>query len=219
MIDCFVSCFRIKPHNNEALKVCLNLNSPSVYHFVLVRSLYRIVTESKLHWWPKIDLVYSKSSELRAMFTDTLNKVAQGYIAHTPLRMIQSLTLKGKDSQAKFKERAEEVPGHRNLLLYMVRLIHADPMLMLNVCTITSFQQSIYFRLQNQGKAGHEIQSSTLELINGLVSLVHQPTMPDVAQEAMEALLVLHHPEKIEVWNPEAPINTFWDVRCVPVHT
>lgn len=36
--------------------------------------------------------------------------------------------------------------------------------------------------------------------------------MPDVAQEAMEALLVLHHPDKIEMWNPEAPINTFWDV-------
>lgn len=62
------------------------------------------------------------------------------------------------------------------------------------------------------GKAGHEVQSSTLELINGLVSLVHQPTMPDVAQESMEALLALHSPDKIEVWNPEAPINTFWDV-------
>lgn len=36
--------------------------------------------------------------------------------------------------------------------------------------------------------------------------------MPDVAQEAMEALLVLHHPTNIEMWNPEAPINTFWDV-------
>lgn len=71
----------------------------------------------------------------------------------------------------------------------------------------------VVFVCQNQGKAGHEIQSSTLELINGLVSLVHQPSMlSDVAQEAMEALLVLHHPEKIEVWNPEAPINTFWDV-------
>ncbi|KAF5294854.1 hypothetical protein FQA39_LY00338 [Lamprigera yunnana] len=196
MIDCFVSCFRIKPHNNEALKICLNLSSPSIYHFVLVRSLYKIITQPRLQWWPQIELVYTRSSELRAMFTDTLNKVAQGYIAHTPLRMIQSLTLKGKDSQAKFKDRAEEVPGYRNLLLYMVRLIHADPMLMLN----------------NQGKAGHEIQSSTLELINGLVSLVHQPNMPEVAQEAMEALLVLHHPEKIEVWNPEAPINTFWDV-------
>lgn len=133
MIDCFVSCFRIKPQNNDALKVCLSLQSPSTYHFVLVRSLYRIVTQPRLEWWPKIDVLYSRSSELRAMFTDTLNKVAQGVSAHTPLRMIQSLTLKGKDSQAKFKDRAEEIPGYRNLLLYMVRLIHADPMLMLNV--------------------------------------------------------------------------------------
>lgn len=197
MIDCFVSIFRIKPHNYEALQVCLNLNSPSTYHFVLVRSLYKIVTQPRLKWWPQIDVVYNKSSELRAMFTDTLNKVSQGVIAHTlPMKMIQ-MTLKGKDCQGKFKERPEEErPGYRNLLLYMVRLVHADPMLMLN----------------NQGKAGHEIQSSTLELINGLVSLVHQTTMPEVAQEAMEALLVLHHPEKIEVWNPEAPINTFWDV-------
>lgn len=197
MIDCFVSIFRIKPHNYDALKVCLNLNSPSTYHFVLVRSLYKIVTQPRLKWWPQIDVVYNKSSELRAMFTDTLNKVSQGVIAHTlPMKMIQ-ITLKGKDCQGKFKERPEEErPGYRNLLLYMVRLVHADPMLMLN----------------NHGKAGHEIQSSTLELINGLVSLVHQTTMPEVAQEAMEALLVLHHPDKIEVWNPEAPINTFWDV-------
>ena len=79
---------------------------------------------------------------------------------------------------------------------FFFRLINADPMLMLN----------------SQGRAGHEIQSSTLELINGLVSLVHQPTMPDVAMEAMEALLTLHHPDKIEMWNPESPINTFWDI-------
>ncbi len=41
--------------------------------------------------------------------------------------------------------------------------------------------------------------------------------MPDVAQQAMEALLCLHQPEIIELWNPEAPINTFWDVRLVVV--
>lgn len=41
MIDCFVSCFRIKPHNNEALKVCLNPNSSVLYHYVLISSLYR----------------------------------------------------------------------------------------------------------------------------------------------------------------------------------
>lgn len=68
---------------------------------------------------------------------------------------------------------------------------------------------------QNQDKPGHEIQSCTLELINGLVSLVYQTVMMDVAQEAMEALLVLHEPGKIELWNPEAPINTFWDVRYI----
>ncbi|XP_035709221.1 neurofibromin isoform X4 [Folsomia candida] len=197
MIDCFISCFRINPHNNEPLKVCLNPNSPSVYHFVLVSSLHKIITQPRLTWWPQIDIVYNKSSELRAMFTETLNKVTQGYITHTPLKMIQSLTLKEKVSTLKFKDKsAEEPASYKNLLFWMVRLIHADPMLMLN----------------NQGKAGHEIQSSTLELINGLVSLVHQTSMPDVAQEAMEALLVLHRPEKIEMWNPEAPINTFWDV-------
>ncbi|XP_043264316.1 neurofibromin isoform X1 [Colletes gigas] len=195
MIDCFVSCFRIKPHNNEVLKVCLNLNSPLTYQFVLVSSLYKIVTQPRLSWWPQIDLLYSRSTELRNMFTDILNKVTQSYISHTPLRMIQSLTLKGKE-QNKYRDRGEETSSYRNLLLWMVKLIHADPMLLLN----------------NQGKASHEIQSSTLQLINGLVSLIHQPTMLDIAYEAMEALLVLHHPDKIKAWNPEAPINTFWDV-------
>lgn len=28
-----------------------------------------------------------------------------------------------------------------------------------------------------------------------------------------QALLVLHLPETIELWNPEAPIETFWDIR------
>lgn len=66
------------------------------------------------------------------MFTDALNKVTQNYISHTPLRMIQSLTLKGKE-QSKYRDRGEEVSSYRNLLFWMVRLIHADPMLMLNV--------------------------------------------------------------------------------------
>ncbi len=84
----------------------------------------------------------------------------------------------------KFKDKStEEGLSYKNLLLWMVRLIHVNPILMLN----------------NQGKAGHETQSNTLELINGLVSLVHQSSMPDIAQEAMEALLVLHRPENVSV--------------------
>lgn len=66
------------------------------------------------------------------MFTETLNKVTQSYISNTTFRMIQSLTSKGKE-QYKYKDRGEEIPSYKNLLLWMVRLIHADPMLMLNV--------------------------------------------------------------------------------------
>lgn len=29
----------------------------------------------------------------------------------------------------------------------------------------------------------------------------------------VQALLVLHQPEIIELWNPDAPMETFWDIR------
>lgn len=79
--------------------------------------------------------MYARSSELRALFTDTLNKATQGYIAHTPLRMITSLTLKAKDTQNRLT-RPDEGAAHKALLLLMVRLIHADPMLLLNVSLV-----------------------------------------------------------------------------------
>lgn len=49
--------------------------------------------------------------------------------------MAQILTLKGKE-QSRYKDRGEEVSSYRNLLLYMVRLVHADPMLMLHVSSL-----------------------------------------------------------------------------------
>ncbi|XP_023326814.1 neurofibromin isoform X3 [Eurytemora carolleeae] len=204
MIDCFLANFRINPHNNDTLKVCLNTNSPSLYHHVLVSALYRIITQPRLAWWPQIDMLYSKSAELRAMFTETLTRVTQGYISHQPVKMIPSIDF-SKKVAVKFnnKTTSEESGFQKHLLLCMVRLTHADPMLLLN----------------SQGKPGHEIQSSTLELINGLVSLVYQPGMPDVAQEAMDALSKLHEPDKIELWNPEAPINTFWDISSQVLFT
>ncbi|XP_049883616.1 neurofibromin isoform X3 [Pectinophora gossypiella] len=194
MTDCFVSLFRIMPHNNDALKVCLNLNTHISYHYVIVNSLLRIIKQPRLPWWPQIELLYPRAAELRAMFTDTLNKATQGFIVHTPLRMI-SLSLKSKEVQSKLNK-SEEMPAYRNLLLCMVKLIHADPMLMLS----------------NPGRSGVEIQSSTTELINGLVSLIHQTGMGEISQAAMDALLALHRPDRVYMWNPEAPLNTFWDI-------
>ncbi|XP_021368387.1 neurofibromin-like isoform X2 [Mizuhopecten yessoensis] len=209
-IDCFVSCFRVTPHNNDVLKVCLNPLSPPVYHCVLVNALHRIITQPRLPWWPNINIIYSKAAELRSMFTDTLNKVTQGMASHnapkgTTLPYVHNIT---KLTLYKLNKPTDEtVTTCRCLLLWIVRLIHADPHLMLHVCTGGHMSTG-----KNQGKPGHEIQSSTLELMNGLVSLVHQQWMPDVSKEAMEALLCLHQPENIELWNPESPINTFWDV-------
>ncbi|XP_060751523.1 neurofibromin isoform X2 [Tachysurus vachellii] len=192
MIDCFVSCFRINPHNNQQFKVCLASSSSSIFHIVLVNSLHRIITNSKLHWWPKIDAVYCYSGELRAMFAETL-----GCSTHTPMRMT-SLTFKEKVTSLKFKEKTTDLDtrSHRYLLLALVKLMHADPKLLLH----------------NPGKNGQEIQSSTAELIKGLMQLVPLTNLAEISQEAMEALLVLHQPEIIELWNPDAPMETFWDV-------
>ncbi|KAM6933556.1 neurofibromin-like isoform 2-T2 [Xenentodon cancila] len=199
MTDCFVSCFRINPHNNQHFKVCLASSSPSTFHFVLVNSLHRIITNSHLDWWPKIDAVYCHSGELRFMFSDTLNRVMQGTGTHAPLRMTTSLTFIGKKTTSlKFKEKAtdQDTRIYKCLLLALVKLIHADPKLMLH----------------NPVKQAPEMQSSTAELITGLVQLVPLNTTPQLSLEAMEALLVLHQPETIELWNPEGPIETFWDI-------
>uniref|UniRef100_A0A7N8X309 Neurofibromin n=1 Tax=Mastacembelus armatus TaxID=205130 RepID=A0A7N8X309_9TELE len=199
MMDCFVSCFRINPHNNQHFKVCLASSSPSTFHFVLVNSLHRIITNSRLDWWPKIVAVYCYSGELRLMFSETLSRVIQGAGTHAPLRMTPSLTFKGKmTTSLKFKEKATELDtrSYKCLLLALVKLIHADPKLMLH----------------NPVKQTPEMQSSTAELIAGLVQLVPLTNTTQLSQEAMEALLVLHQPETIELWNPEAPIETFWDI-------
>ncbi|KAJ6657871.1 hypothetical protein lerEdw1_001791 [Lerista edwardsae] len=198
MIDCLVSCFRINPHNNQHFKTCLAQNSPSNFQYVLVNSLHRIITNSALDWWPKIDAVYCHSVELRSMFSETLHKALQGSGVHTPIRMTPSLTFKEKMTSLKFKEKPTDVEtrSYKVLLLSMVKLIHADPKLLL--C--------------NPRKQGPETQGSTAELITGLVQLVPQSSMPEIAQEAMEALLVLHQLDSIDLWNPDAPIETFWEI-------
>ena len=48
MIDCYLSCLRITPHNNETtqlMKILLHPQSQTTFHFVLVNSLYRVITQ------------------------------------------------------------------------------------------------------------------------------------------------------------------------------
>lgn len=199
MIEFFLACVRLNPHNNEVLKICLNLSSASVFHYILVKALYRIAdpTQRRLVWWPTIDIILSRAGELRNMFTDTLNKVNQGLMcSSTPLR-VSGKTFSEHIVKLRFKDKPfEEGPNYKELLLWIVRLIIVDP----------------YLMLHNPNKLDHETQMSIFELFNGLVSLVHDSSMPDVAAAAMQALLVLHQKENIEKWNPESPVNIFWSI-------
>uniref|UniRef100_A0A8D2N1H5 Neurofibromin n=1 Tax=Zonotrichia albicollis TaxID=44394 RepID=A0A8D2N1H5_ZONAL len=194
MIDCLVSCFRINPHNNQHFKICLAQNSPSTFHYVLVNSLHRIITNVSSG---SISSVSGASVQINICLVNTIWIPCLG---HPALRGTPSpsLTFKEKMTSLKFKEKPTdlETRSYKFLLLSLVKLIHADPKLLL--C--------------NPRKQGPDSQGSTAELITGLVQLVPQSSMPDIAQEAMEALLVLHQLDSIDLWNPDAPIETFWEI-------
>lgn len=198
MVELFLAYVRLNPHNNEVLRTCLNLNSPSVFHYVLMRALFKIINQRRLIWWPTIDLVLNKAVDLRNLFTDNLNKVNQGLMyALAPLLPAQKSLTEQFSTKLKFRNQSvDDGPNYKELLLWTVRLIVTDPNLMLH----------------NPNKLDHETQMSIFELFNGLVSLVHDPNMNDVACEAMQALLVLHQRENIEKWNPESSVNTFWSI-------
>ncbi|CAN7985402.1 unnamed protein product [Ixodes hexagonus] len=195
MTDCFVSCFRINPHNNEALKVCCT--SPMFVHSLcshVSSPIFVLILRRQLYMWIRVSdsvraprrTILEAAVMIARVYYHLSNAVSSKLVLAKGVRFIEA------------QRRGNGASVLRNDVCLLSRLIPPYPSL---------------FHTQSQGKAGHEVQSSTLELINGLVSLVHQPpSMQDLAQEAMESLLVLHLPDHIERWNPEAPINTFWDL-------
>ncbi|KRZ17579.1 Neurofibromin, partial [Trichinella zimbabwensis] len=253
MIDCFVALFRLS-YNNEVFRICLNAHTVVPHQLVLVMALYRIAVQARLPWWPKIDLVYSRSGELLQMFNETLSRVCQGAsvvgcmlstaptqqsshgqasTTHMPLRVTHSLhrmtgKLKEKSltgSQASSTggagggaggggcvggctvasaasvssltgnaSNSSVEDGCQQLLFWLIRLMCIEPTLFLHHSPESSTLAP---------------SSSTAELISGLVNLVgNSNQMPELAQEAMEAILCLHHPENIRMWHPDSTFTT-----------
>jgi len=76
MVDCFVALYRINHRNNHLATVCMAETAPAVFHIVLARSLYTLLTQnSVLSWWPEKETVYSLAPSLRRLFQDYLNIV------------------------------------------------------------------------------------------------------------------------------------------------
>ncbi|KAF6025160.1 NF1 [Bugula neritina] len=98
------------------------------------------------------------------------------------------------------KEKAEDTISPKQLLSEIVKLINADPFLMLS---------------SPSDSTSNDRHKAAYDLINHLVTLV--TTMLDLSSEAMEALLRIHQPEVIEIWNKDdsrdVTIQTFWDIK------
>ncbi|XP_020613799.1 neurofibromin-like [Orbicella faveolata] len=76
MVDCFVSSFRINYRNNQHFDICLQPNSPIIYHFVYVKGTYAIVKETPLSWWPRAEVLHPKAQALRHIFLVSIaNKI------------------------------------------------------------------------------------------------------------------------------------------------
>lgn len=211
MIDCFIALFRLTTHNNDLFRICLDQNSPFIFHYVLISSLCQISKQPRLAWWPRLDIVFDKAPELRSLLADTLNRTTTGFNSnHTPLKMMQSLSLKDKMSNLKFKEKTDDLNNYKNLLLVFVQLIQSVPKLMLT-----------NNELKDSEAIGIDCQNSTNEIITGLVSLVVQSSagMKDVSEEAMKTILILHETDNIELWNPISPIPVFWAISSQILHT
>uniref|UniRef100_A0A915KNP1 Neurofibromin n=1 Tax=Romanomermis culicivorax TaxID=13658 RepID=A0A915KNP1_ROMCU len=188
MIDCFVALFRLN-YNNEVFRACLQAQSNTPHQI------------PRLPWWPKIDLVYSRSNDLRNIFNETLSRVTQSTSGlglssalsssgHMPIKVTQvslityvHIHIWQKMSQitGKFRERtgfaySDDLQPSRQLLFWLIRLICTDPVLFLHE------------RLGSRNESEmEELHNSSSELINGLVSLLSfSQTMPEIVQEAME---------------------------------
>ena len=67
MVDCFVSSFRINYRNNQHFDICLQPNSPIIYHLAYVKGTYSIVKEVKNSCMDLTEIVQTKRCVLEEL--------------------------------------------------------------------------------------------------------------------------------------------------------
>lgn len=203
MVDLYVASFRINYRNSQHFEVCFQPDSDPVFQTALVKGLHQIVKETPLKWWPNASVVYSKSQQVRHMFQQCIRRMTS-YDPHLPKVGSHRSSLSKVGSIANRKKDDPTIPFEKEaeLLLWLVKLFHADPHLALN----------------HSAKCAAEIQASSMQFMNGLVIIMMFTNVPDVSAQVSETLLGLHSPENIELWNPEAPMATFWEISSQIVY-
>ncbi|CAJ0942827.1 unnamed protein product, partial [Mesorhabditis belari] len=208
LVDCFVALFRLK-FDNDVFRVCLTSNQP-ILQLVLVEALHIIASEDRewprrwRTWWPKIDMVMSRSDQLRTLLMQVLEKVVEADpvpSGHLPLSVSRSWhKMSGRwrverpSSGSLGSSHGAMTPADCSLhtiLLAILRLITTQPTLLIrNRITVD------------------EVCIETV--VSGLVLLIDHPSLHT---PSMQALLALH--TVIPQWNtasPQAALTTFFSV-------
>ncbi|GMS88529.1 hypothetical protein PENTCL1PPCAC_10704, partial [Pristionchus entomophagus] len=208
LVDCFVALFRLK-FDNDVFRVCLNTQQP-LLQLVLVEALSAISAQpSQLPWWPRIEMLSSRSDQLRALLLSTLDRVleAEPVIsnAHLPIGMSRSwhkvsgrwrVERASSASLASVCNQAE--CSHTNILTAILKLITSHPTLLITK------------RVSKTEEETREEGSSIESIVSNLVLLIDHP---HVHSQTMQALLALHR--VIPEWHqrPAATLRTFLNVN------
>ncbi|KAF8358867.1 hypothetical protein PRIPAC_93862 [Pristionchus pacificus] len=208
LVDCFVALFRLK-FDNDVFRVCLNTQQP-LLQLVLVEALSAISAQpSQLPWWPRIEMLSSRSDQLRALLLSTLDRVLEAEpvisTAHLPIGMSRSwhkvsgrwrVERASSASLASVCNQAE--CSHTNILTAILKLITSHPTLLITK------------RVSKTEEETREEGSSIESIVSNLVLLIDHP---HVHSQTMQALLALHR--VIPEWHQrqEATLKTFLNVN------
>ncbi|XP_047141766.1 neurofibromin isoform X1 [Hydra vulgaris] len=204
MVDLFVASFRINHRNNQHFEICFQPDSNVIFQLTLAKGIHQIVEENRLSWWPSVEVLYNRSAQIRNMFEQCVRRLTSSDV-QLPRSGSSRNTLSKVGNLSVNKKKDDLIAPSENdveLLLWLVKLFHISPQI----------------ALSNPEKCAAEIQASSMQIMNGLVIIMMFAKTSNLVEQVSETLLSLHSPENIELWNPEAPMATFWEISSQIVY-
>ncbi|KAK0416750.1 hypothetical protein QR680_012659 [Steinernema hermaphroditum] len=195
IVDLLVSLFRLK-FDNDMFRLCLNASQPTL-QLVLIEALLRISVQRRLHWWPKIDMVWSRSDDLRKLLMNCIEKVLEtdpiavssGHLPISVSRSWQKMSVKWRVERGSTQNLSPDGCSHQTLLVAILKLINTQPYIMIRQ---RPFMNPDDPAAEPLGYSDPFVES----VVSALVLLVDHATLHT---NAMQALLALH--EVIPQWN------------------
>uniref|UniRef100_H2ZAB4 Neurofibromin n=1 Tax=Ciona savignyi TaxID=51511 RepID=H2ZAB4_CIOSA len=195
LIDCFTCSYRMFPAEDHLAKFCASSTSSLMHKIVWVQALLCISSQPSLPWWPNIDALFIYGSDIRKILHDCTLKM-QTQIQSSP-KNAQVSSFREK-MNVSLKRSQDDALSYKDLLHVIMQLVHENPA----------------FFLHNMGNSTQQIHHNVSEFFLTLVLLVDMknPMSVQITLPCMGALVRLHEPQFVQLWNPESVMTTYWDV-------